>query len=153
MANRCPKAKPIGKFVLKDAKLIFRGVADCVYEEGAECQGGLWKITEECEESLDIYEGFTADNNGSYRKIYVPLETVEGQTGHDLMLYVMNSTGIFPPSEYYLDSIKQGYRDFGLPLKPLHAAVSASHADKHPSHIERRRYRKAGRPTLACVPF
>jgi hypothetical protein len=42
-------------------------------------------------------------------------------------MYVMNnSNGIYPPTQEYLDVIKQGYIDFKLPLKPPRAAVEAS---------------------------
>jgi gamma-glutamylcyclotransferase (GGCT)/AIG2-like uncharacterized protein YtfP len=147
MARRCPDAKPIGALHLTDARLVFRGVADCIYEEGATCPGAVWKLTPECEAALDRYEGVSG---GFYRKEYV---TVTGFEGEDqMLLYVMNSTGIFPPSEGYYQTIRQGYRDFELPLKYLRAAVKASWDDKAPSHRERQRHRRNGRPTLVAMP-
>jgi hypothetical protein len=147
MAQRCPLAKPIGPIKLPDARLVFRGVADCIYEAGGECPGGVWKITPECERALDRYEGVSG---GFYRKEYVPVSGIEGE--NQMLLYVMNSTGIFPPSQYYLDVIKRGYRDFQLPHKYLRAAVKASWDDKAPSHRERQRHRRNGRPALATAP-
>jgi gamma-glutamylcyclotransferase (GGCT)/AIG2-like uncharacterized protein YtfP len=147
MALRCPDAKPIGPLKLTDARLVFRGVADCIYEEGVECPGAVWKLTPECERALDRYEGVSG---GFYRKEYV---TVTGIDGEDrMLLYVMNSTGIFPPSQHYYNVIKQGYRDFQLPLKYLRDAVKASWDDKAPSHRERQRHRRNGRPALAVMP-
>jgi gamma-glutamylcyclotransferase (GGCT)/AIG2-like uncharacterized protein YtfP len=148
MSHRCPAAECIGKYTMHNARLVFRGVADVVYEEGASVPGGLWKITPECEEALDAYEGL---RSGLYRKIYVALpKPIRGE--YQIMLYVMNSTGIMPPSEYYLGVIREGYRDFGLKQKPLNDAVEASHDDKAPSHIERRRHMRKGRPRLAERP-
>src|SRR5215471_3552853 len=92
MAQRCPAAKPLGRIILPDWKLVFRGVADCVPEPGAVCYGGVWRITQDCERALDRYEGV---RSGAYRKQYVP---VTGDVEGEALIYVMNSTGIFPPS-------------------------------------------------------
>jgi hypothetical protein len=147
MAVRCPAAIPLFKFALPDNRLVFRGVADCIVEAGASCPGAVWLITRECERALDRYEGFRPAGDGMYRKDILPIEPFEGETG--LMLYRMNSTGIFPPSEGYLASIREGYRDFKIATRPLHAAVRAAWDDKHPSHVERQRHRRNGRPALA----
>lgn len=145
MNVRCPRAIPLGRFDLKHTQLVFRGVADAVFVPGeASCPGGIWRITAACEAALDRYEGI---GSGAYRKEIVDLTGVEGET--EMMLYSMNSTGIFPPSQSYLDTIIQGYRDFKLPLKYLRAAVAASWDDKAPSHLERKRHGRNGRPELA----
>ena len=144
MKARCPAAIPVRKMTLHDSALVFRHVADCIWEPGSKTPGALWKITAECEAALDRYEGISS---GFYRKEMVTLpEPVFGET--EVMLYVMNSDGILPPSPGYLAVIKQGYRDFGLPLSALRAAVKRSLKDKHPSHVERARYRRKGRPPL-----
>src|SRR5262249_6062186 len=106
MRDRCPAAEPLGSLTLTNSKLVFRGVADCIYEEGAECPGGVWQITDECEYALDRYEGV---GSGMYHKEYIPV-TWDGKTKEEMLLYVMNSTGIFPPSQGYLARIRQGYR-------------------------------------------
>lgn len=149
MAWRCPKAVAIGKFSLHDARLVFRGVADCIFEEGSTCPGAIWRITPECEDRLDSYEGIAS---GMYRKEYVDLEGAPA--GDDRMLYyAMNSTGIYPPAQHYLDVIKQGYRDFKMPMGPLLDAVRASHDKKAPTFRERQRARRSGRPALAARPI
>lgn len=146
MARRCPAAVSLGKINLQDSRLVFRGVADCIYEPGAECPGGVWRITSECEAALDRYEGVAG---GFYRKEYI---TVEGYEGEDRMLvYVMNSTGIMPPAVGYYETIRQGYKDFGLPLRYLRDAVQASWDDKAPSYRERQRHRRKGRPQLKTI--
>lgn len=148
MARRCPRATPIRAFALKDWQLVFRGVADIVQKSGAVVWGGVWDITDECERALDRYEGLSS---GLYRKVHGKLaQPIAGQT--EMMFYVMNSEGIFPPSEDYLDAIREGYRDFDLKPKTLRDAVRRSHDKKAPSHHERQRYARTGRPRLATRP-
>jgi hypothetical protein len=154
MAKRCPDAKAYSLFHLEDWKLVFRGVADIVPSPGDKVSGGLWIVSARDEEELDRYEGFRRDGTGMYRKETIDIEPykIRGETFTEIMFYVMNSEGIFPPSQGYLDSIKQGFKDFGLKLKPLIDAVEASYDDKNPSHIERRRHQRNGRPELAGRP-
>jgi hypothetical protein len=154
MARRCPDAKPFSLFHMENWKLVFRGVADIVPSPGDYVPGGLWIISDNDELALDRYEGFRADGSGMYRKETIAIEPykIKGETFTEIMFYVMNSDGIFPPSQYYLASIKEGYKNFGLKTKPLIAAVEASYDDKNPSHVERRRHQRNGRPTLAARP-
>jgi AIG2 family protein len=151
MAIRCPAAVPLGRLKLANWALVFRGVADCVPETGAECWGGVWKITAACEVALDRYEGV---GNGMYRKEYIAIkETPDGF--RDMLIYSMNSSGIMPPAASYLKTIEQGYRDFRMPRKAwksLRAAVTHAWDEKSPSHIERKRYMRNGRPKLAARP-
>lgn len=149
MEYRCPSAIALGSFILRDSKLVFRGVADCAYEAGSICHGALWKITPACERHLDTFEGVIG---GHYRKEYVPLDDPAKYDDTHLMLYVKNSTGIFPPAREYVEIISQGYRDFGLPLDVLLAAVRHSHDARSPSQSEFDRYRRNGQPQLASRP-
>lgn len=151
MAHRCPNAKPLGRFRLKGWRLVFRGVADCIEEPGAVCYGGIWRITPHCEYALDIYEGVSG---GLYRKHYIPVkETDHGET--EMLIYTMSSTGIMPPSQSYLGTIRRGYRDFAMPraaYRILDEAVCTSWDDKAPTHAERRRRRRNGNQPLAPRP-
>jgi hypothetical protein len=125
MKSRCPAAQPLRRFKVADARLVFRSFADCVHEPGAVCHGGVWRITPQCEAALDIYEELVS---GLYRKERIELsEPIEGEG--ELMLYLMNSTGIMPPSLSYLDVIRQGYRDFELPIAALDDAVRRASQD------------------------
>ena len=143
MRRRCPDATPLGELMLPNSRLVFRGVADCIEEPGAVCPGGVWKITPRCERALDIYEGVST---GFYSKVHLPIEAPDEDK---LMLYVMNSTGVMPPTVGYLDTIRQGYRDFGLALAPLKAAVRQAWDDKDKTFAERRRRHKDGYAPLA----
>lgn len=151
MARRCPDAVPLDSLELPGARLVFRGVADVVFEDGATCPGGLWQITPACEAELDRYEGFQPDGGGMYRKVYVPVEGLpDGET--EVMLYVMNSTGIMPPAVWYYNAIAEGYEDFGLSPIELRKALKHSHDAKRPTHVERKRMRRNGRPALKARP-
>jgi len=117
MAYRCPDAEPAGTILLKDHKLVFRGVADIAMQEQAHVPIGLWRITERCEKALDKYEGFP----NLYGKIYQ--QTDEGL----VMLYTMNRPQIYPPTNGYLSSIIMGYEDFMADYTYLEEAVAHSY--------------------------
>lgn len=141
MRFRCPKAKPVGKVILPDARLVFKGPADVECEEGSEVQGGLWKITKACEIALDRYEGV---RSGMYRKEYIAIAVAENgkREEADALIYLMNSDEYYPPTEGYVDCIRMGYRDFGLDLKALTAAVKRNRAET------RRHYRDLWEPRI-----
>jgi gamma-glutamylcyclotransferase (GGCT)/AIG2-like uncharacterized protein YtfP len=150
MARRCPDAVPLGKIKLEDWKLVFRGVADVIRSPGEHVWGGVWLITDHCERALDLYEGV---GSGLYRKEYLPLGDNEYGI-NEMLVYCMNSTGIFPPSRSYLASIQEGYLDFGMSKaaqRRLTETVQASWDDKAPTERERLRHVRKGRPTLARV--
>jgi gamma-glutamylcyclotransferase (GGCT)/AIG2-like uncharacterized protein YtfP len=151
MLRRCPAAERIGKLYLPKYRLIFRGVADVVPDDDYAVPGGLWSLSPACEQALDRYEGWRPDNCGMYRKVYVEVDGLpDGET--DLMMYVMNSTGICPPSIGYYNGIREGYQHFGLRVAALKIALKHSHDAKRLSHVERRRLRRNGRPTLKADP-
>lgn len=58
MAWRCPAAQSRGTFVLHDWQLRFYNHATIEQKPGAHVGGVLWQITEQCEASLDAFEGF-----------------------------------------------------------------------------------------------
>jgi hypothetical protein len=147
MSTRCPDAEPICRLMLKGWRLVFRGVADVVPQRGAVCPGGVWRITDDDERRLDVYEGV---KGGLYRKVYLPIATFEGQTS--MLMYVMNSEGVYPPSQAYLDGIIDGYRHFKMDDKArrlLDEALNMAWDDKRPSHREHARNWRKGYPKLA----
>ena len=151
MSRRCPAAEPLTGFELPGWRLVFRGVADIVEDEGAVVQGGVWRITAECKRALDRYEGYRPNDAGMYSKVYVEVAGLpDGE--ETVMFYVMNSTGIMPPAIGYFSGIKEGYQNFDLPTAPLMDALDRAYADKAPSHVERRRLRRTGRPARAPRP-
>ena len=116
MKLRCPQAKPLGKLLLPNFRLVFRGVADIEEHQGSKCPVGIWDITKECEESLDRYEGYPH----LYSKIFFKLDDELAMT------YVMNTNRISPPSYHYLKCIEEGYNDFKLDKKYLFDAQKSS---------------------------
>lgn len=142
MRKRCPTARPLGKFMLTNARLIFRGVADLEYAEGAKTPCGLYAIYKADEDRLDGYEGVDSG-------VYFKSETVklkwEGEQ-REALVYLMNSTAVYPPSQTYADIIRRGYKDFDLDQKYLDEAIQRSYQDKNPDEyiIARRRRQRAG---------
>lgn len=147
MKHRCPKAKKLSKFIVKEGAVVFRGCADVVVRRGSVIQGGLWSITTECEAVLDRYEGVA---NGYYMKKYFHLKD-----GRDVLFYQMRPNadssplGTVPPSDGYLDGIVRGYRDFDLDIRWLDMALQESWAEKDWTQGMRERHIRKGRPTLA----
>jgi len=115
MAQRCPNARQLGAQYIPNWRLVFRGVADIepTRSNNVMLPVGVWEITEECENSLDIYEGFPH----LYRKI-----TVNG-----MMTYTMNQKDVSVPSTHYFNSILDGYKDFGLETNHLYESLGWSH--------------------------
>lgn len=145
MKRRCPRAIKYGPMSVNDSALIFRGVADVTVREGSTTPGGLWQITAECERSLDQYEGVASK---MYLKRYFRIE-VQGKKYTCLFYQMRAKEGVLPPSEDYLNTIVEGYRDFGLNLAPLDAAVSESWDAKHVTDALVERHIRRGQPTLA----
>src|SRR5271165_1853980 len=107
MQKRCPEATVVAPLIVPRAILRFRHVADVSFHEKARCPGGLWRISQEDENALDIYEGVAY---GFYEKRYLRLR-IDGRE-EECLFYKMLSYGIMPPSKTYLEVITQGYRDF-----------------------------------------
>lgn len=143
MAERCPGARMVGPLTIKGGALVFRGVADVILRDDSAIPGGVWEINQEDERELDLYEGV---RSGLYRKLYLRL-AVDGRERRCLY-YAMSPDryGIAPPSEPYLETIMEGYRDFGLPMERLEAAVMESWEDKRLTpRIARHRRRRGGK--------
>ena len=127
MANmevRCPQAKPILGFNLEGYRLVFNGVADMIKDNNKSLMTigkipiGLWKITKECEKSLDRFEGYPY----LYKKIRLKID-VPGFVGQKVMFYVMRRKGVALPPASYFNTIAQGYDDFALDKDYLNWAV------------------------------
>lgn len=151
MRLRCPTARPLGKFTLTSARLVFRGVADLEYEPGASTPCGLWVINRDDERQLDVYEGV---NYGTYFKSEeIELEYL-GQKRKSV-IYLTNSEGVYPPSQAYANTIRQGYRDFDLDERFLDEAIARSFDDKNPDEftMARRERQRATQRHRTLVEF
>jgi len=138
MRVRCPTARPLKKTImLTNARLVFRGVADVELCRGSKVPCGLWTINDQDERNLDRYEGVSG---GMYSKYWLPI-THAGRK-RKALIYMMNSRGIYPPSQYYVDVIRKGYRDFGLDEKILDEAVERSFDKEIDDQVTERRQRQ-----------
>lgn len=126
MRQRCPTSRPLGKFYLTDAKLVFRGAADVEYSPGDKVPCGLYAINEADEKALDRYEG-----PGYYKETGVVLRYC-GRPRKTLMYLMKNTDGVYPPSQRYADTIRRGYKGFGLETKYLDAAIKQAFDEKRP---------------------
>lgn len=124
MHYRCPNAKLIDSIVLPDWRLVFKSVADIEPAPYNEVHGVLWKITDACEASLDIFEGYPS----LYRKEFftVKIEVDGDERVEDVMFYKMNRIGYNLPSQYYFELIKEGYIQNDINTKHLHNALESN---------------------------
>ncbi|AFV02394.1 hypothetical protein DHBDCA_p1365 [Dehalobacter sp. DCA] len=126
MAFRCPTAKVVGVSKIKDYELLFRGgrkssVATVEPLKGSSVPVLLWKLKERDLQSLDRYEGFPS----FYRKEILEVE-LRGKTV-PAMVYIMNDGHPFgSPSDYYLNTILEGYQSAGFDTEFLEQAVEKS---------------------------
>lgn len=139
MEQRCPNARPFSAFSLPNARLVFRGVADIIPADGVNVAGGLWWITEECERALDRYEGCRPDGSGLYFKatFKIKLNRLDGTPeARDVLVYRMNSNRLAMPSNWYLDTIREGYGHFQLPTESLEEALTFTEQNMQPRRLE-----------------
>ena len=112
MSWRCPDARPLSAFYLRNWSLelhshatIRPSVGDCV-------AGALWSITPDCEASLDRFEGYP---------VYYDKQILQ-QDGIEFMIYTMNRPLSGQPGSGYINLLEEGYRDWQLPLAWLRDA-------------------------------
>jgi hypothetical protein len=137
--------------MLTAARLVFRSVADLEYDPDAKTPCGLWALNQADEKALDRYEGITS---GVYFKSdEITIKYLERP--RKALIYLMNSDAIYPPSRAYADTIRQGYRDFGLDERYLDKAIAHSFREKAPDQeiVERRRRQRASREHHELVPM
>lgn len=129
---RCPAIRPEIAATLPGWRLTFRGVADIEEHPGSQVIGALYRLTKACEAALDRYEGFNphCPSRGSYRKEWVRVRDAQGRFRR-AMVYVMNPRHYTAaPHGFYLDTIIEGYKDWGLPTKPLAASLRMVTTDR-----------------------
>ena len=117
MKRRCPNCRYIKKIILHNYDLTFRskyGAADIEKKNGGKVYGALYQISEAAEKRLDIYEEYPT----LYKKKYFKYNNKK------VMTYIMvKKTKLVPPTNRYLNIIRQGYKDCKLSMKSLNAAL------------------------------
>ncbi len=126
MSMRCPTAQVVGTSEVKDYELLFRGgnrgaVATIEPLPGSSVPVLLWDIKGMDELSLDHYEGYPS----FYRKETLEVELNGSKVS--AMVYVMNEGHeLGSPSDYYLNTIAEGYKTAGFDTEFLDQAVDKS---------------------------
>lgn len=122
MRVRCPKAELVDTGVIKDYSLCFRRVADIEYNPHCDMEVpvGIWKITQDCLDALDVYEGYPS----LYRREMLEAESDRAWGTWQGITYLMNSESYAMPSPDYFASIEQGYRDCDIEQARLEEALS-----------------------------
>ena len=113
MKRRCKDSIYLKKINLKDFRLTFRSkyrAADIEPKKGSIVPGGLFEISKSDEEKLDVYEDFP----NLYKKFSF------FYYGKKVMTYTMvKKTSFMFPTERYLNTIKQGYKDCDIKINYL----------------------------------
>lgn len=130
MSRRCPTAEVAGTSMLHNWRLRFRGgahsaVATVERDKGSTVPALIWRLQPRDELALDHYEGFPS----FYRKETLRV-TVNGKRVY-AMIYIMNEAGnpYGTPSEYYLNTIRQGYESAGFDINILQKAADNEKGD------------------------
>lgn len=139
MAYRCPAAEAVCTAKLEGYELFFagrpgNGVASIRPKQGGAVEGVLWRLTENCEQGLDFYEGYPR----FYGKETLTVTDRLGRS-HHAMAYVMNEPYCrIPamPSMGYLAGILAGCEQNGIEEKPILRAVL--NTDRELSVFEKR---------------
>lgn len=127
MMIRCPKAKIAGTATLEGWELLFKGSKTGSYltiepKAGSKVPVAIWKITEEHERALDIYEGFP---NFYYKKeIEVTMNSGRKINAFAYIMHEERHAGI--PTRAYLKTCKEGYDYFGFNKAYLQEAIEES---------------------------
>ena len=132
MIIRCPDAKFYGTTKIKDYELLFKGSKTGAYltierRKGSSVPVGVWAVTERDICALDRYEGFPAFY---YKKEF--RQQICGKDGedlgvHDCFAYIMHENRrIGIPSPVYINTCREGYKDFGFDINILMDAVKRS---------------------------
>ncbi len=117
MSNRCPNAMALKKVILKDYKLTFNELADITPEEGSSVIGGLYLISKQELEKLDILEG----HPDLYERLVVELVDDEGNL-YEAFVYSMVDKKEQQPPESYFKILIEGYDDWGIDKEILERA-------------------------------
>jgi len=105
MQWRCPKAMASQAFILRDWELKFYSHATIEPRKGSQVAGVLWEITEACEQSLDVFEGFP---NYYTKRTWI-------QDDRQFFFYEMTTPKSGSPSKGYVLDIAESYAFWQLP--------------------------------------
>lgn len=134
MALRCSTAKAIGTAVIKNYELLFKGSKTGAYltiepKVGAEVPVAVWSVEPADEQRLDVYEGYPT----FYYKaeLGLPVRYFSGKTVvRKAFVYIMHEERpLGLPSDSYVRTCLEGYRNFGFDESILFGALENSRRD------------------------
>lgn len=145
MRRRCPDAVLVGKGMLPEYHLLFKGSLTGSYatiEQGVGTPAGvpvvLWRISHHDEDALDRYEGYprfyyktelTVHNVQLYDGFDYQAGCMRFRAGEDAvgMVYIMHEDRrLGVPSDFYFGQILDSYRAFGIDQTPMASAFEYS---------------------------
>ena len=122
MRRRCPKAVSLGAAVLPGFRFEFKQFATVIPDVETDTVGVVWEITDDCEDALDILEGFPK----FYAKQLVTV-LLNGKPT-TAMTYLMYPDEVLNlPSNSYYNLVADGYEDHGISLDQLNDAIDRVH--------------------------
>ena len=132
MQFRCPEATVVGTAVIPDYELLFKGSLTGAYltiepKQGSQVPVGVWEVSLTDEFRLDRYEGFPS----FYYKKEIRIPVADIRTGktrqRDAFVYIMHEDRkLGVPTDMYVRTCIEGYRDFGFDTDFLLAAYDRS---------------------------
>ena len=128
MERRCPDAKPIGKAILPEWKLVFKIHATIEPCKGSKVPVLVWKISDRDEQNLDRYEGYP-----SYyikQDVELMMTDLRGRNPRPVtaMVYIMaDGHRVRMPMKGYVDILVEGYERFGFDEDILREALREAH--------------------------
>jgi gamma-glutamylcyclotransferase (GGCT)/AIG2-like uncharacterized protein YtfP len=103
----------VKSFYLRGWQLGFATHATIRPHPGRTVAGALWRLTPECEKSLDYFEGYPT---------YYTKRILE-QDGQEFMVYLMNNPKSGSTYASYVNQLEQGYEDWNLDKEYLWSAL------------------------------
>lgn len=120
MAHRCADARPVDDSFIEDYKLTFReGYANIEPCKGSKVPVGVWSVSSNDIQKLDFYEG--------YPEFYDRKSVKFKKDGFDMngLVYIMNDGyKLRKPDIWYVDTLREGYRNFDLDMSYLDEALA-----------------------------
>lgn len=130
MSERCPDATIVGKSEIKDGMLSFKGDDFDGYYLTIEPMAGyvvpvgIWETSESDEESLDKYENYPITYYKTDLELDVKLKDSDEVKKLIGYIYIMQEDKKFGnPTDKYVETCMQGYRDFGFDEVILKTAI------------------------------
>lgn len=124
MSYRCPRATVAFTGYLINWKLLYRGSHTGSYatvkrQKGSRVPVAVWNIDSKNEKALDLYEGYPR----FYKKRNVFVQLKNG-TRKKAMIYLLpDSATIGKPSNHYIETVLQGYKDMGFDTDYLYDSL------------------------------